>query len=376
MCENNKKQEDLMEPSNNTTKWKKYKHINEVERYKIEAYLEAKKSAKEIAQLLGRDRSTIYREIKRGKVILLDSELRKKERYKADVGQRMYEEAGRNKERSLKIGQDRRLEQYIRKKILNDKYSPDAVIGEIKRKGLKFKGMICTKTLYNYIDAGIFADISNENLWQKRNKPKRGYHPVRKVSLRNKTARRITERPLEANERLEYGHWEGDCVKGKRGSKTSLLTLTERKTLEEIIIKLKQTTQAEVQKAIDALEEKRSESFNLKFKTITFDNGSEFLDWEALELSVFDKKTRRITIYFAHAYSAWERGSNENANRMIRRFVPKGEDISRFSNREIKDIENWMNNYPRKKLGYKSAKQAAQECLRNNRDLGLDFVAV
>ena len=365
-----------MEQDNNTTKWKKYKHLNEVERYKIEAYLEAKKSITEIAKLLGRDRSTIYREIKRGSVILLDTELRKKKQYKADVGQRTYEEAGRNKERSLKIGKDRRFEQYIRKKILSDKYSPDAVIGEIKRKGLKFKGMICTKTLYNYIDAGIFADISNENLWQKRNRPKRGYHPVRRVCLRNKTARRITERPLEANERLEYGHWEGDCVKGKQGSKTSLLTLTERKTLEEIIIKLKQTTQAEVQKAIDALEKKRSESFNLKFKTITFDNGSEFLDWETLELSVFDKKTQRVTIYFAHAYSSWERGSNENSNRIIRRFVPKGKDIGDFSKNEIKNIEKWMNNYPRKRLGYKSPKQAAQECLSNNSNFGLDFVAV
>ena len=365
-----------MEQNNNTTKWKKYKHLNEIERYKIEGYLEAKNSVAEIAELLVRDRSTIHRELKQGSVILLDTELRKKKQYKADVGQRMYEEAGRNKERSLKIGKDRSLERYIRKKILNDKYSPDAVIGEIKRKGLKFKGMICTKTLYNYIDAGIFADISNENLWQKRNRPKRGYRPVGRVSLRNKTARRITERPIEANERLEYGHWEGDCVKGKRGSKASLLTLTERKTLEEIIIKLKQTTQSEVQKAIDALEKKRSESFNLKFKTITFDNGSEFLDWETLELSVFNRTKRRITIYFAHAYSSWERGSNENANRMIRRFIPKGEDISRFSSREIKDIENWMNNYPRKKLGYRSAKQAAQECLRNNSDLGLDFVSV
>ncbi len=365
-----------MELNNNTTKGKKYKHINTIERYKIEGYLEAKKSIKEIAELLGRDRSTIYREIKRGRVVLLDSELRKKACYKADAGEMRYEEAGRNKERALKIGKDRLLEQYIRRKILNDRYSPDAVIGEIKRKGLKFKGMICTKTLYNYIDAGIFADISNENLWQKRKNKKKRYRTLRRVCLRNKMARRITERPLEANERLEYGHWEGDCVKGPQNSKTSLLTLTERKTLEEIIIKLEQATQEEVQKAIDKLEKKCGRTFKLKFKTITFDNGSEFLNWKTLELSVFDRKTRRITIYFAHAYSAWERGSNENANRIIRRFIPKGEDIGHFGRSEIKDIEKWMNNYPRKILGYRSAKQAAQECLRNNSNFGLDFVAV
>lgn len=365
-----------MEQSYNTTKWKKYKHLNEIDRYKIEGYLEAKKSVRDIAQLLNRNRSTIYREIRRGSVVLLDYELRRRPQYKADAAQMRYQEAGKNKERSLKIGKDRLLEQYIRRKILNDRYSPDAVIGQIKRKGLKFKGMICTKTLYNYIDAGIFADITNENLWQKRNRQKRGYRSVRRISLTNKTARRITQRPLEANERLEYGHWEGDCVKGKQGAKASLLTLTERKTLEEIIIKLEQATQEEVQKAINKLEKKHGEVFKRKFKTITFDNGSEFLDWKTLELSVFDRKTQRVTIYFAHAYSAWERGSNENANKIIRRFIPKGTDISLFDRSEIKNIERWMNNYPRKSLGYRSAKQAARECLRNNSDLGVDFVAV
>ena len=365
-----------MELYNNSTNKKKYKHLNETERYKIEGYLQDKKKVKEIAELLGRNKSTIYRELNRGRVSLLDTELRKKACYKADAGQLRYEEAGKNKERSLKIGKDKLLEQHIRKKILNNRYSPDAVIGEIKRKGLKFKGMICTKTLYNYIDAGIFSDITNENLWQKRNRKKRGYHPIRRVCLRNKTARRITERPLEANERLEYGHWEGDCVKGPQGSKTSLLTLTERKTLEEIIIKLQASTQEEVQKAIDELEKKYGRVFKLKFKTITFDNGGEFLDWETLELSVFDKNASRVTTYFAHAYSAWERGSNENANRIIRRFIPKGEDIDHFSKSQIKDIEKWMNHYPRKRLGYRSAKQAAQECLRDNSDFGLDFVAV
>jgi len=365
-----------MEQYNNTTKSKKYKHLNLSERYKIEGYLEAKKTAQEIAKLLGRDRSTIYREIQRGTVMLLDYELRKRPQYKADAAQMRYEESGKNKERSLKIGKDRLLEQYIRRKILNDKYSPDAVIGQIKRKGLKFKGMICTKTLYNYIDAGIFSDITNENLWQKRNRQKRGYRTIKRISLNNRTARRITQRPLKANQRLEYGHWEGDCVKGKQGSKTSLLTLTERKTLEEIIIKLEQATQEEVQKAINKLEKKHGEVFKRKFKTITFDNGSEFLDWKTLELSVFDRKARRVTIYFAHAYSAWERGSNENSNKIIRRFIPKGKDIGLFDKSEIKDIERWMNNYPRKSLGYASAKQAAQKCLRNNSDLGVDFVAV
>ncbi len=71
-------------------------------------------------------------------------------------------------------------------------------------------------------------------------------------------------------------------------------------------------------------------------------------------------------IYFAHSYSAWERGTNENQNRIIRRFVPKGTDIADFSDKDIQEIEDWMNNYPRKILGYKTAKQVAQECLQSD----------
>jgi IS30 family transposase len=90
------------------------------------------------------------------------------------------------------------------------------------------------------------------------------------------------------------------------------------------------------------------------FKTITADNGSEFLDSEAL------KKAAKCTeIYYAHPYSSWERGSNENGNRILRRFVPKGTDIGKLTAKELQRIEDWVNNYPRKIFGYKSANQIA-----------------
>jgi transposase, IS30 family len=364
-----------MEPMNCTTGQRKYKHLSESERYKIEALLEGKKKVDEIARILKRNRSTIYREIKRGKVNRIQYDLSEKKQYRANVGQVRHEGQGKNKERSLKIGKDRRLERYIRKKILNKKYSPDAIIGEINRKGLKFEGMICTKTLYNYIDRGIFSGISNESLWEKRKK-KRGYKTISRVSRTNRMARSITERPLGAQMREEYGHWEGDCVKGPLGTKEGLLTLTERKTLEEIIIKLKRMTQQEVRKAINRLERKYGAKFRIKFKSITFDNGVEFLDWESLEISILEPGKKRTITYFAHAYSSWERGSNEVQNRMIRRFIPKGTNIADVSRQEIKRIENWMNNYPRKKLGYKTARQMAEECLQNSSGQKLDFVAL
>ena len=260
--------------------------------------------------------------------------------------------------------------------MLKDKFSPDAIIGKIKDEGLKFEGMICTKTLYNYIDAGIFSGISNQNLWEKRKKKKRGYKSVSRVSTKNRLSRSIEERPDKINEREEYGHWEGDCVKGPLGKKPSLFTLTERKTREEIIIKIDQGTQEAIKSSLDSLEQEYGVEFKVKFKSITFDNGVEFLDWKSLELSVLASGERRTITYFAHAYSSWERGSNENQNRMIRRFIPKGTDIADVDEKEIKEIQDWMNNYPRKILGYKTANEAVEAHLQNNTDQKPDTVAL
>jgi len=344
---------------------KRYAHLKESERYKIEVLLADRKKVAEIAKLLHRNKATIYREIRRGVVARLQYDLSEKITYRAHVGQAEYENRGRNKERSLKIGRDKNLEEYIRVKLIDERFSPDAIIGGIKASGRKFTGMICTKTLYNYIDKGIFSGISNKDLWQKRNKKRRKYRPVGRVSRTNRMGRSIEKRPLAVEKRRDYGHWEGDTLKGPLGAKTSLITLTERKSREEIIIKVTQASQEAIKAAFDDLERKYGQGFKSKFKSITFDNGVEFLDWRSLEISILGKG-RRTTIYFAHSFSSWERGSNENHNRMIRRFVPKGTDIADFTETKINDIEDWMNNYPRKILAYKSPKQVAAEFLQNN----------
>ena len=344
---------------------KRYAHLKESERYKIEVLLADRKKVVEIAKLLRRNKATIYREIKRGSVARLQYDLTEKTTYRAHVGQAEYELLGRNKERPLKIGRDKDLEAYIRVKLVEERFSPDAIIGEIKVSGRKFTGMICTKTLYNYIDKGIFSGISNGDLWQKRNKKRRKYRPIGRVSRTNRMCRSIDKRPLTIEKRRDYGHWEGDTLKGPQGAKVSLITLTERKTREEIIIKVVRASQEEIKAAFDELERKYGQSFKSKFKSITFDNGVEFLDWRSLEISILGKG-RRTTIYFAHSFSSWERGTNENHNRMIRRFIPKGTDIADFTETKINDIEDWMNNYPRRILAYKTPKQVAAECLQSN----------
>ena len=122
---------------------------------------------------------------------------------------------------------------------------------------------------------------------------------------------------------------------------------------------------ADAGEALDALERKcGARRFRAIFKSITFDNGSEFSAAEELERSAVNKTIPRTKVYFCHPYSSWERGSNENANSMIRRRHPKGTDFSKVSAAEIAATEEWINNYPRKIFGYKSSEVMFRECLR------------
>jgi len=340
----------------NITKPMKWKHLSEKERYKIEALTRQGISATEIGKSLEpkRDRRTIEREIKRGLTVQRDYEYRERLIYLADVGQRVYDTNGSNKGRGLKIGHDHALARHIEEKIKNEKWSPDAIIGNIKAEGLEFSTSICTKTVYNYIDKGIFAEISNNDLWVKKECRKRNYNKVRTVALNNRNGKSITERPKEAEERAEAGHWEIDLVVGKQGTKAAILTLVDRKNRKSMYVITKNKTQKEVLAAIRRVRRRVGGNFDKVFKTITADNGSEFLDSEGIK-----KASKCNEVYYAHPYSSWERGSNENGNRILRRFVPKGTDIGKLTAKELQRIEDWVNNYPRKILGYKSANQIA-----------------
>lgn len=350
-----------MSQTNNTIESRKYKHLSEKERYKIEILLKEGFKPYEIARRMRKGIRTIEREKAKGKVKLLNHDLTYREEYCADTGQRIYEENAKNKGPGLKIGKDHKLVKHIENKIVKEKYSPDAVIGEIKEKGLRFETKISTKTLYNYIDRGdVFLNLTNKDLPVKKEGKKREYKKV-KIPHKNLKGTSIEERPPEVEKRNEYGHWEMDCVVGKREGKGAvLLVLSERSRREEIIIKMPSKTQESVVASLDRLEKKYGREFKIKFKTITVDNGSEFLDYKGIERSI-KGKDKRVKLYYAHPYSSWERGTNENTNKLIRRFIPKGTDISKISNVRIKYIESWINSYPRRILGYKSANDMAVE---------------
>jgi len=126
-----------------------------------------------------------------------------------------------------------------------------------------------------------------------------------------------------------------------------LMVLSEIPTRKELVFKIPSKSQVAVVKELDKLERKMGRAFSETFKTITCDNGCENLDFECIENSVRNKQNR-TKVYYAHPYSSWERGTNENINKMIRRFIPKGVDISAFSKKQIMQIQHWINNYPRR----------------------------
>ena len=340
-----------------STKGRKWEQLDERKRYQIEALDRAGKSPAEIASQLGYSKRTIERELKRGSVVQQTYAYEFVRRYCADAGQRVHAEHASKKGRGLKIGHDHMLAEKVTELIVQEHYSPDAALARY-RKETGNEGSICTKTLYNYIEWGLLAGIELENLPRKRHKnPKQICH--RRVALNNTRARSIEERPEEINLRSTEGHWEGDTVVGKPGTKACLFVLTERKKNLELIFKLKGKTQECVVEVFDRLERKfGSKRFRKIFRSITFDNGGENLDMKGMERSIYTKKPR-TTVYYAHPYSAYERGSNEVGNCLIRRFVPKGTDIGMLRVQDVKRIERWMNEYPRRKLNYRSAYEAS-----------------
>lgn len=310
---------------NCTTESKKVQHLKYEERLKLEALLKTKLSYDEIGEILGgRSGRTIRREVERGTVLLLNSDLTERKEYSADVAQRLHDELGSHMDSSLKTGSNFALVEHIEQKIGKENYSPYAALEDSKQKEIEVN--ICLETLYNNIDDGLFLHITNDDLHLKKEPKKRNYDHVRTAHTHHGTS--ISERPKEIENRADFGHWELDTVVGGKGTLAVLLVMTERSLNLEIIRKT------------------GSGKFKWIFKTITCDNVCENLDQEGMERS-----TMRTSVYYAHPYISWGRGSNECTNKLIKRFIPKGADISKYSMKFIRYIEHWINNYPRKMFG-------------------------
>lgn len=331
---------------------KSFNHFTWDDRLKLEALLKLGIKPMAIADELNFHHSSVYREIKKGLHSQLQSDLTFKTVYAAEVAERKYLENLSAKGADLKIGSDIEFANTVEKIIIEKKYSPYAALEEIKRKNLSSLS-ICVTTLYNYINKGIFRMLSNEDLPAKP-KRKRPYNSIRRA--RAPKGDSIEKRPEEVNTRIAFGHWEMDTVKGKRDTAKVLLVLTERVSRKEITLKISQCSVKCVIKALNTLERRYGKMFAQIFKTITVDNGSEFANCDDMMKSCLFSGNR-TKIYYCHPFSSWERGSNEVQNKLIRRWIPKGTPIENYTRDEIRKIEEWINNYPRKLFGGKTANE-------------------
>ena len=342
---------------------KKQHYMTRDERCQLEALLRAKVAVSQIARQLGFCRQTIYNEIERGAYIHTCPWWDEK-RYSAEKAQQLHDYRQTAKGRPLKIGNDRAYAGFLEKKMLGmqedrhidrrKRYSPAAALAEARRAG--YRTTVCVSTLYSYITNRVFLHLTNQDLWEKGKKKKQGYRSVRRVAHPELPS--IPSRPEAINRREEKGHWEIDLVVGKDGKGPALLTMVERKDREPLIFKLPDKRAESVRRVFDTLERKMGKQrFRETFKSITTDNGSEFLEYDKLVRSIYGGK--RFEVYYCHSYSAWEKGSCENMNRMIRRWFPKGTNFARVPKKEIAALQDWMVRYPRKILGWKSPAELA-----------------
>jgi IS30 family transposase len=333
-----------------------FKHLNPYERGIIFALLNERRSIHYIAIILKRAPSTVSREIRRGTVTQKCYDWTTQETYFPDTGQLIYEKNRAMCGAKNKIALVETFLQYAEKQILQKKWSPDAIVGSC-RFDLAWRDvpMVCTKTLYHYIDQGILGVRNIDLLMKVRLRVNKAIVRLHKRSL----GKSIEQRPIEVQNRETFGHWEIDTVLGKKSGDQALLTLTERLTRHQLLFVLAAKNSLSVDNMLSELRDRFGQKFSQVFRTITADNGSEFAGLSSV-LSQWDSEA-----YFSHPYSAWERGTNEKHNGIIRRFIPKGTAISDVSTETVRRIESWCNQLPRRILHYKTPQVRFMEELAN-----------
>lgn len=332
-------------------KARKYRRMNWTDRLKIEALYNAGHSYRFISRELGFTPAAIHTEVKHGLYDHLDGStwlyIRK---YSATIAQDYADQQATSKGVPIKLGKHYDYAAHVAVEVQAGK-SPDIIVNELKKQG---RWTVSTSTLYRYIENGYIPGVTSVDLLEKpKRKPRR-----KSVQLASRPPKgtSIERRPQEIDSRHTFGHWEMDTVIGKtKGKKQAVLVLTERKTRYEIIVKLWDKSTKSVIRALDYTLSKYPHGI---FKTITVDNGSEFQDCYRMEHDKHGNK--RLQVYYCHPYSSSERGSNERANRIIRRFFPKGHSFVKYTSKDCQNVADWMNNYPRKILDYSTPAQLFQ----------------
>lgn len=323
---------------------KNYKHLNQFDRDRIEAMKDADLKQKEIAKILNCDPTTIGREIKRNCKRIKCSGGNKDGPYIASVANhKAYVRRKYSKYQGRKIDGNNNLKSYIISK-LKLHWSPDEISGRMKLENQLF---YASKDLIYQWLYSVWGQNYTKYLYQKRDsKKRRKSKKTEKTMIPNRVG--IELRPKEANDGLNYGHFEGDTiVSGKSStSKQSLAVIYERKAKYISARKVSSLSPTELNRGVKKI------LSDLKQKeTLTLDNGIENREHEK-----FGIKT-----YFCDPYASWQKPGVENANKMIRRYVPKGSDISCYSHQYVTMIIQRLNNKPRKSLGYKTPMEVMME---------------
>ncbi|WP_367296630.1 IS30 family transposase [Levilactobacillus yonginensis] len=320
-------------------------HLTLKERGNIEVLFNHDRySRRKIAELIGVSAQTINNEIKRGLVTnkqLVNGKEKFYEIYVAELAERRYHEKRKACHRPCKFYQVLAFLAFFVEHFKTDSWAPDVAVGRAKALGLfRPDEMVCTKTLYKYIDEQLL-EVCNLDLAEKmsRRLPKRAPHKnSRQLGLS------IEKRPAEVATREEFGHFEIDTIVGKRdGQESVIMTLIERQTRFQIIRLIDgrdADSVAYIMKAIIA-------EYGDIIQSVTADNGPEFATLSQVMASV-------APVYFTHPYTSSERGTNEVHNRMVRRDFPKGESLDAVSPADVAKTADKLNNMPRRQLGYRS----------------------
>ena len=300
---------------------------------------------------LGRNRSSVHREVKKWV-------LRPTDKYDASLAQFAAKDDYLNKRNQDKINSNPRLKAYVYAR-LQENDSPEQISGRLKElfpddKKMSVSHEAIYKHIYRKRQSALgkyLISLLPYSHSKRRQKRKGGKH-----RSRIKEAVSIEQRPAHVELRKEIGHWESDLVIGL-GQKTAIATVVERKTRFVYIIPIKSRHTKVVTKAIA----KTIKNLNPELrKSMTHDNGLEMANHKWLT-----SKTG-MDIFFAHPYSSWERGTNENTNGLIRRFFPKGTDFSKVTLKQLKEAQNNLNNRPRKVLGYKTPNEMMELEIANS----------
>jgi IS30 family transposase len=291
----------------------------------------------EIARSLGRHRSTVCRELCRNST-------RADGRYRAFTAQ---ERTNGRRSRSRRNRHFTAEDFALVDGLLRRQWSPEQVSGYLRRTG---RLLISHETIYRHVwrdkreGGALYTHLRGA---RKRRRKRYGAYDSR-GRLAGK--RMISERPPEVEARREVGHWEADTVAGAC-ARDCVLTLVERKTGLVFIGQLKDRTARALSRRAVSLMRGRG----ARFETVTADNGTEFHDYERIE------RLTGVRFYFARPYHSWERGSNENANGLLRQFLPKGESMAGLTQHQCNAIARNLNTRPRKRLGFRTPLECFNE---------------